>query len=88
MVNKDCNINSDTALKLQDHLARAHKGVGILLKDVKSLRAENDMLTAELQDIRDAAGSANRPSNEGLQKEVLKLKSVVQKLDRVGEHYI
>jgi hypothetical protein len=72
-------------------LARAQEGVGILLKDVKSLRERNDMLTAELQDIRDAAGSLtmNRLSDEGLQKEVLKLKSVVQKLDRVGvKHYI
>ena len=72
----------------QDHLARAQEGVGILLKQVKSLREGNDGLTAELQDLRDAAGTSNRSSNERLQKQVRVLKRDIRKLEKVSEHHI
>src|ERR1700733_5222083 len=72
----------------QDHLARAQKGVGILLKEIKSLRERNQSLTAELQDLRDAAGTSNRTSKEELQRQVQMLTSDKRKLERVSSQHI
>jgi chromosome segregation ATPase len=72
-------------IDVQDHLTQAQQGVVVLLEEVKALRERNEMLTAQLRDLRDAYGTS---SKEKLRDKVQELKSDIRKLQKVIGYYI